>query len=77
VTQAAGDRQTEMRRDKAITAAGQSLDKTRGFRVVAKDFADLPYAEIQCLFKIDEGFLTPDVLPDLFPRDQNSWVASQ
>src|SRR6516164_3785702 len=57
------------RGEKAVTAAGESLDKAGLFRVVRERRANLVDREVDAVFEIDEGGVRPQVEADLFARD--------
>ena len=57
------------RGEEAVTAAGESLDKTGPFRVVRERRANLVDREVDAVFEIDEGGVRPQVEANLFARD--------
>src|SRR6267378_4322373 len=65
------------RRDKAVSAAGESLDEARIGRGIAERLANLVYGGIQAVIEIDERIGGPDFLPQVVACNHASGIFQQ
>ena len=65
------------RGDEPISAARDSLKETWIVRIVVQDLADLPDGGVDAIVGIDEDFLAPNPLHDLFAGDKFAVLLQQ
>jgi len=63
--------------NEAVTSLGKCFDIPRRVRIIAQGRSHFPDAQIQPMLKINESFASPDLLPQLFPRNQLAWTRSK
>src|SRR4051794_23998280 len=64
-------------RYKAISATGESFDKTRTRGRISKHVPDLVHRRVQAMVKINESTLGPKTLPNLSSGDELSRLLQQ
>ena len=58
------------RGNEAVASPGASLDVARCFGMIVERRTDLLDAGVQTVLKVNEGFLAPNLLPELLASDQ-------
>src|SRR5439155_18557158 len=58
------------RGNEAVAAPGAGLDVARRFGMIVERGTDLLDAGVQAVLEVNEGFLAPNLLPELLPSDQ-------